>query len=213
MKTIKIKKHGILVVFTLMAGLMISASTESWVLIDSESGINMYERWISVNTDLRVKERKGEMTIKGDLNDVLRVLTDPAKTNLWVNHVSSAYMIRKVSDQSWYSYTYFALPWPFDNRDMISYSNLKYNPDHSLARIEMTSRETTIPLKPGAKRLNNYKAVWELKKAGLNRTQVIFSAVSFNPPEYPRIIQDKVMRGTFMDNLVNLKGLLEHQQK
>jgi hypothetical protein len=210
MKTIQFKKYGIVVLFTMIAGCMISASTESWVLVDSESGINMYERWVSVNNDLRVRERKGEMTINGSLNEVLSVLTDPAKTNLWMNHVSSAYMIRKVSDQAWYSYTYFALPWPFDNRDMIAFSNLNYNQDHTLARIEMTSRETTIPLKPGAKRLNNYKATWELRKAGNSRTKIIFQAVSFNPPEYPRIIQDKVMRGTFMDNLVNLKGLIEH---
>ena len=92
---------------------------------------------------------------------------------------------------------------------MVSLTTLKDNSDHTSFIIEMTSRETTIPVKPKATRMNNYKATWEIRKMSENYTKITLSAVSFNPPEYPRFVQDKIMRGTFMENMQNLKGLLE----
>jgi hypothetical protein len=199
-----------MLMFGLLPGLgMIATAPESWSHIDTKSGVAMYERWVHLQNDVDVKERKGEMTIRGNARDVLKVISDPAKTKLWMSRVTDAYLIRKVSDQAWYTYTCFSLPWPFNNRDMVSLTTLKDNSDHTSFIIEMTSRETTIPVKPKATRMNNYKATWEIRKMSENYTKITLSAVSFNPPEYPRFVQDKIMRGTFMENMQNLKGLLE----
>lgn len=201
--------YVIVIMLILMSPCMNASSPKSWTLVDSGSGINLYERWVFPDNGIKVKERKGEMTVNSDIREVLLVLKDPSKTKLWMSNVTNAYLIRKISEQAWYSYTYFSLPWPFANRDMVSFSTLSYSCEGSSACIEMTSRETAIAVKPEATRMNNFKAIWELREVAWKKTQVSFSAISYSPAEYPRFIQDRVMKGTFMTNLQKLKNLLE----
>jgi len=208
MKTDSYIKAGIsLLLFILFTNTWLSA-TENWKQTDSKSGVTVYERWVPVSTDLSVKERKGEMVISGTLKSVISTLSDPVKTKLWMENVSDAYLVSQKSDELWYSYTYFSLPWPFENRDMVAVSKLKYSSGGTSATIEIVSRENVLPVKENAKRLHNYKATWEIVDKGKGDIYISFSAISYTAPEYPRFIQDPVLRGTFLRNLINLKTIL-----
>jgi len=179
-------------------------AAETWKEVESKSGITIYERWVKINSNLTVKERKGEMTIKGSVNSVVDLLSDPSKAKLWMENVSEAYLVKKESDREWASYTYFSLPWPFENRDMISVSRLNFNNPVS-ATIEMISKENALPTKKNVKRLANYKATWKIADLGNGHIFISFSTISYTSPEYPRFIQDPIVRKVFMRNLLKLK--------
>ena len=179
-----------------------------WELIDSESGISMFERWVYVNEDLSVKERKGEFSVPGTVSSVVGTISNVALSRQWMENVTEASLVKRLSEKIWYTYTYFSLPWPFANRDLVAMWMLGYSDDKKTATIEIRSRETMIAEKSGIKRLGNYKATWVIHDKGSNTIGVSFSAVSFNGPEFPRIVQDPVLRNTFMQNMINLKQLL-----
>jgi len=179
-------------------------AAETWKEVESKSGITIYERWVKVRSDLTVKERKGEMTIQGNLNSVVDLLSDPSKVKLWMENVSEAYLVKKESEKEWASYTYFSLPWPFENRDMVSVSKLNFN-NPSSATIEMISKENALPTKKNVKRLANYKATWKIADLGNGHIFISFSTISYTSPEYPRFIQDPIVRKVFMRNLLKLK--------
>ena len=207
MKTSYLKKARIrLIFFALLAGSNLMAA-ESWKEVKSESGVIIYERWVKVSSALTVKERKGEMTINGSMNSVVNLLRDPSNLKHWMENVSDAYLVRKESEREWASYTYFSLPWPFENRDMVAYSQLNYCGSAS-ATIEMVSRATDLPVKKNVKRLTDYKATWKITDLGNGRIFISLSAISFTSPEFPRFIQDPVVRGVFMRNMLKLKGML-----
>ncbi|MCK9204724.1 MAG: hypothetical protein M0P58_09875 [Bacteroidales bacterium] len=178
----------------------------SWKEVRSESGITIYERWVKVTSDLTVKERKGEMTIQGSMSSVVNLLSDPSKSKIWMENVSDAYLVKKESDKVWASYTYFSLPWPFENRDMVSVSHLNYE-DPSSATIEMISNENALPLKKNVKRLINYKATWKITDLGNGRVFISLSTISRTSPEFPRFIQDPAVRKIFMRNMLKLKEI------
>ena len=196
-----------------MVALMLTAShsfaTESWEKVDSKSGITIYERWVNITKDLSVKERKGEMTIPGSMNSVICTLCDPSKTKLWMENVSDAYLIKKENENMWSSYTFFSLPWPFESRDLVAVSKLNYITP-TMATIEMISKENTLPEKKNVKRFMNYKAIWKIADLGNGNVYLSFSAISYTAPEFPRFIQDPVVRGAFLRNLLNLKVILCH---
>jgi len=194
-----------LMFFVLLAGGNLMA-TESWKEVKSESGITIYERWVKITDDLTVKERKGEMTVRGSMNSVINLLSDPSKVKIWMENVSDAYMVKKESDKDWASYTFFSLPWPFENRDLVSVTHLNYT-DPSYATIEMISNENAMPLKKNVKRLINCKATWKITDLGHGRIFISLSTISRTSPEFPRFIQDPVIRGVFMHNMLNLKTL------
>jgi len=179
-------------------------ATETWKEVESKSGITIYERWVKVNSNLTVKERKGEMTIKGSVNSVVDLLSDPSKAKFWMENVSDSYLVKKETDKEWASYTYFSLPWPFENRDMVSVSKLNFN-DPASATIEMISKENALPTKKNVKRLANYKATWKITDLGNGHIFISFSTISYTSPEYPRFIQDPIVRKVFMRNLLKLK--------
>ncbi len=195
---------NLMIIFLIVGGQLLAA--DPWKEIDSNSGITIYERWVQVNNDLKVRERKGEMTIKGSMNSVLNVLRDPTTPKLWMENVSDAYLVQKVSENEWSSYIYFSMPWPFDNRDMVSVSRLKFNNPASVT-IEMTSKEDELPFKENVKRLLNYKAVWKITDLGNGQLYISLSTISYTSPEFPRLIMDPVVRGVFMHNLVKFKLL------
>ena len=181
-------------------------ASEPWKKIDSNSGITVYERWVQANGDLKVRERKGEMTINSSMNSVLSVLRDPTSPKLWMENVSDAYLISRISEDEWSSYIYFSMPWPFDNRDMVSISKLKYSNPASVT-IEMTSMEDELPFIDNVKRLMKYKAIWKITDLGNGQLYVSLSTISYTSPEFPRFIMDPVVRGVFMHNLIKFKLL------
>ncbi|MHC1706334.1 MAG: hypothetical protein AB9842_02300 [Bacteroidales bacterium] len=183
------------------------SAESAWEKIETRSEITLYERWVTAGSSLIVKERKGEMLVKSSMKKALNVLTDPAKTQLWMENVDKSYMVRKLNDLEWYSYTSFALPWPFDNRDLVCHTTLNLT-THHYATLEMSSSENIAPYKENFKRLTNYKATWKIVDVGNGYICVVFSAVTFKAPEYPRIIQDKVVRGAFLRSLINLRIIL-----
>ncbi|MEI6882850.1 MAG: hypothetical protein WCO02_00075 [Bacteroidota bacterium] len=204
MKGSEFKNAGIsMLLLVLLCGGRLMAA-ETWKEVESKSGITIYERWVKVRSDLTVKERKGEMTIQGNLNSVVDLLSDPSKVKLWMENVSEAYLVKKESEKEWASYTYFSLPWPFENRDMVSVSKLDFNNPAS-ATIEMISKENALPTKKNVKRLANYKATWKIADLGNGHIFISFSTISYTSPEYPRFIQDPIVRKVFMRNLLKLK--------
>ncbi|PKP03377.1 MAG: hypothetical protein CVU11_08560 [Bacteroidetes bacterium HGW-Bacteroidetes-6] len=179
-----------------------------WDLIDANSGVSVFERWVYVNKDLTVRERKGEFSVPGTLSSVVKIVSDVSLSKQWMEHVSDAYLVSRLSEKVWYTYTYFSLPWPFANRDMVAMWMLGYSSDNKTATIEIRSRENMIPEKKGIKRLGNYSATWIITDKGSNNIGVSFSTISYTSPEFPRVIQDPVLRSTFMQNMKNLQRLL-----
>jgi len=209
MKAFDFRKTGIglLLIALMSAGQLLAG--EHWEKIESKSGIDLYERWVKVDNNLTVKERRGEMIIKGSVNSVISTLTDPSKTTLWMENVSDSYLIEKESEQKWLSYTYFSLPWPLQNKDLVSVSNLRYN-NPGTATIEMVSNETALPLNENVERLIKYKATWKIADLGNGDVYVSFSAMTATPPQYPRFILDPVVRGAFLRNLIKLRVILSN---
>lgn len=208
MKTINLNGR---IIALLMITVLTNAKTfaaDSWDLIDAGSGISMYERWVYVNEDLTVKERKGEFSVPGTLSSVVKTISDVSLTRHWMEHVTESYLVKRLSDNIWYTYTYFTLPWPFANRDLVAMWMLGYSRDKKTATIEIRSRETLVPEKEGINRLENYSATWTICDKGHNNIGISFSAISYTAPEFPRMIQDPLLRKTFMQNMINLKYLL-----
>lgn len=202
------KVSSSLLVFALVIGGHLMA-TETWKKIETKEGVALYERWVNVNSELTVKERKAEMVVNGDMHSILKTLSDPSQTRLWMENVSDSYLINKVADNVWSSYTYFSLPWPFENRDLVCVSNLRYY-DPGNATIEIVSMENMLPLKQKVERLTNYKATWKIADLGNGRVFVSFSAMTATPAQYPRFVIDPVVRGAFLRNLIKLRLVLSN---
>lgn len=176
-----------------------------WESLKSSDGVTTYERWIVSAGNNKTRERKGEMMVESSIEEVIAILSNTKSSAVWMKNISETYDLKKISSNEWFTYTLFHIPWPFSNRDLVSNVKLQTISEKGAASINIESRENFIPSKPKTIRLTNYKANWKIKSIDKNKIKIIFTAITDEPPMFPRWIQDPIVENIFHNNLVNLK--------
>ena len=180
-----------------------------WELVKNTNGVQTFYRWTTNEKGISFRERKGEMIIRCTMQEAVRVISDTKSTKEWMTSVDEIYDLERISPNEWYTYTLFNIPWPLNNRDLISFNKL--NPDHGngAVTIDITCKDRFAPLKNGVTRLTDYKAVWHITRQDEKNISISFTAASSAPPSLPRYIQDPIIEKIFHNNLIRLKEILD----
>ena len=179
-----------------------------WETTKNSEGVQTYVRWIENTEGIKTRERKGEMFINCTVEDAISIITNARSTEHWMKNVKESFDIKRINSFEWYTYTLFNIPWPFENRDLVSSNIIKTNIEKDSANINIISREDYIPSKSGIKRLTDYTANWGIVRISEEKVRVTFTAITNTPPMFPRWIQDPVLEHIFHNNLVNLKTFI-----
>jgi hypothetical protein len=185
-----------------------NTSADQWEVVKNSDGVITYVRWLHNSDGTKTRERKGDMQVGCSLKKTIDVLTDPAETKKWMSGVSENYLLSKTNPSEWYTYTLYHIPWPFNNRDLVSAFSMNTNPVNKTVIIKIDSKADHIPAKPGIERLKDYNAIWTITETSPQKVRIVFSARSNTPPMFPRYIQDPVIEKMFHNNLVRLRKLL-----
>ncbi|MFO7658576.1 MAG: hypothetical protein R6W78_16070 [Bacteroidales bacterium] len=185
----------------------------AWQPVKNSDGVKSYVRWTVTENETKTRERKGELVVEESIDQIVTILTDTKSATIWMKNVTESYDLLKVSDDEWYTYTLFNIPWPFENRDLVSHVKLKEYGNNNILSINMVSEENYIPLRSKTLRLTNYKAKWYLAAIDQHKTKITFSAITDSPPMFPRWIQDPVVESMFHNNLVSLKTYIVSNKK
>jgi hypothetical protein len=185
-----------------------NAPSDQWEEVRNTNGVVTYVRWLHHNDGTKTRERMGDMQVNCSLKKTVEVLTDPEETKKWMSGVSENYLLSKSNPSQWYTYTLYHIPWPFNNRDLVSSFALKNNPGNKTVIINIDSKADHVPHKPGIDRLQDYNAIWTITETAPQKVHIVFSAMSNAPPMFPRYIQDPIIEKMFHNNLVRLRELL-----
>ena len=185
----------------------IESETENeseWALVteDKDCNIKVFERWVSVDKQ-RARERSGKMVLKCKPDDVLALLSDASKTEIWMSNVENSYVISRKSDTEWFVYTLLDAPWPIGKQDIVS----KYEVERVGDRIILNIRQQNnlVAKKKNIERLDTFSARWEITPVSENTVNVNFTTQSTQPNKYPQWAQDPIVRKTFLNNMRKLR--------
>jgi len=184
-------------------------SEDDWTLCYESDKIYIYERWLKKPNGVPIRERKGVMVVNSNVANAVFSITNVDAQKKWMKNVQTSRLIAKKSDTCWYTYTLFGLPWPLDNRDVVSENHLKTTKSGDYAEININSVNNLVKEYEGISRINNYKASWVIKKVNETKIIITFTASSDSQQIAPAIVLDPIMRKTFQKNLLNLRNLLE----
>ncbi|HJX70996.1 MAG TPA: hypothetical protein VJ346_03560 [Bacteroidales bacterium] len=188
-------------------------SIGEWEVVQDSEGVQTSVRWIETGKGIKTRERKGEMFINCSVDDVTGILTDAKSSACWMRNVEESFDLERVNQSEWYTYTVFNIPWPFENRDLVSYMTMKTNSENRNTNISIVSMEDYIPCKSRITRLTDYMANWSIVRINYSRIRITFTAISGSPPTVPRWIQDPVVENIFHGNLINLKAYILSNKK
>lgn len=202
---------SLLLMLALMCLPLQAQKKTSWEKVDAREEIHLYERWVQVSPELQVKERKGELFVRVGKEEVLRLLSDPARAADWMQGVSSGRLIRKDCADQWYSHTAFSFPWPLENRDLVCRTKKTLGPEGQIILL-MESRPDAWPEQENMRRFRQYQATWFIQGYPDGSTFISYSAYTAEAPEYPRFILDPLVRNAFLKNLAALRNMLEEER-
>lgn len=179
-----------------------------WELIKSESGIQVYERWVVSKNKQKVRERSGEMVLNATKEEVLALISDVTKTKLWMQTVESSKIIKTYNEKEWLEYTLLDTPWPFSKQDMISKYKVTDDPSNKAIKVNIYLEPELVPKVEKVERMDGFSAEWYIQEIAPNKVRVTFTTISNRPPDYPCWMQDPVVRNIFYSNLRNFKKIL-----
>lgn len=179
-----------------------------WETTKNSDGVQTYVRWIEDTEGVRTRERKGEMVIECTVEDAIGIITNAKSTEHWMRNVKESIDIKRVNSFEWFNYILFDIPWPFNDRDLVSRNTIKTSAEKDSALISIISMEDFIPFRSGINRLTDYTASWSIVSITNEKVRITFTAITSTPPMFPRWIQDPVLEHIFHKNLVNLKAFI-----
>ena len=183
-------------------------SDSSWELIENSEGVKIYLRWVELSDKVKIRERKAEIMVHTTLDKTLKAITEAGEIKNWMSGVKKVMLLHRESPAKWYAYTLYGLPWPFNDREMITMCTLSYSSGKDKVFVNMRSSDESYPPAKGVERLTHYKANWELFEVKPQLVRMTFIARSDDPPAFPRCIQDPVIKKVFHKNMGNLKAML-----
>ncbi|MDA3892023.1 MAG: START domain-containing protein [Salinivirgaceae bacterium] len=183
-------------------------SRSTWEVVNEENGIQVLERWVTNDKNLKVKERTGKMTLNCSIEEVIKLIADVERTHLWMCDVESVKKLKTLSDNTWFVHTVLDTPWPFSKQDMVSKYQIERDDANHRAVVFINKEDKLLPPQKDMDRLDTFDAEWVIEQVKENKVKVTFTTKSTQPPKYPSWAQDPVVRKVFFSNLRNFKRVI-----
>jgi len=212
-------KPGINCVLTLLVCGFCSISTDSYgkcgepdtadfVLVEENDGVALYERWYSINPDQQAREIKATFAVKTQPVDAATLIRDESRGRQW-NKNTKSYEIVSQSENIWFAYIEYDLPWPVSNQDCV----LEYHQNFSenCMRIEFKEADhPSFPVKKRIQRINDISGKWIFRESddGLSIEYYITTTPSSTLPTW---LTDPIIRNNLIETLQEFRSILEER--
>ena len=124
-----------------------------------------------------VKEFKGVITIETSLLNCVGLLYDVSKHPDFMYSVGEGKVVDKESDLKRYLHYIVDMPWPLDNRDIVSLVSTDQDPETKTVRITTKSTPDKIP-RTEYERMERAEGLWEFKPLNNGKVQVTYQYLS-----------------------------------
>jgi hypothetical protein len=113
-----------------------AAADTQWEKIDDTDGITVYRRDVPGSDVIAVK---GEGLINAPLVRVASVAFDTSRATEWIDSLSQAWVLRRISDFEYVEYDHFSTPFVMKDRDFVTSNRLEYDASKKTITIRMRS--------------------------------------------------------------------------
>ncbi|MGB0429658.1 MAG: hypothetical protein ACPGLV_04230 [Bacteroidia bacterium] len=180
----------------------------SWKLSYNKNDIKVYTR----TTSSGLSEFKGVTTINAPLEQVAALLDNVKNQTEFVYGVKESYVVKEITPAQKVIYSEVEMPWPLDNRDIVSKLNARYDNTQKIAFIETKADPDYIPKKSNLVRMETAEGFWKLQFSGQNSTDITYQFVS-DPGGLPNWVVSLFVVDAPKETLLELKKLEPQLQK
>ena len=135
------------------------AADDGWRLEKDEDGIQVYTRAVEGQ---KIREIRGTVRVQARLSAVVAVLTDVPATPQLSDAIGEAQVLQRQSPSRYQVYQLLKMPWPLDNRDIVSQREIRQDAQTLAVTIVDAATPEAIPPKSGIVRIQKSRQQWSL---------------------------------------------------
>jgi len=181
-----------------------AASCGKWEMIKDEKGVRIRSRWLTFDDTLRTREISTHFVVKGQINDVLINLVQPARLESWNEGIREVSVL-STDGNSWITHMVYDIPFPFSQQDMVVKNSMVHTGQKTI--INISSLPDYIAPINDVNRQRHYFGRWELTSLDKETTEVVFHAISFSRSNIPLFIRDPIIQRKLLNSFIRLKEL------
>ncbi|MFY0673805.1 MAG: hypothetical protein JXQ87_10385 [Bacteroidia bacterium] len=179
-----------------------NTNTNDWKLAYNSSDINVYTR----NSAEGLSEFKGITTINAPLEQVVALIDNAKNQADFVHGVKRSELIKEITPTQKVVYSEVEMPWPLDNRDIVSKTEASFDKTNKTAIIKMYADPDYVSEKDGLVRMKTARGFWKFTEIGENKTDVTYQFVS-DPEGLPAWIVSMFIVDAPKETLLKMKEL------
>ncbi|MCZ2394024.1 MAG: START domain-containing protein [Chitinophagales bacterium] len=178
----------------------------NWDLVKEKNGIKIYNRKIEGS---KLKEFKGSVQFKAKVEDVLKVLTDYKKQDLFIYKAKkgSIELLKTEGANNLYTYMVIETPWPASNRDVVTLYHIEPIAKNGSVTIKVSAVNDLKPEVKGIVRVDKMKGFWKITPLGNGWVEVEHQAYSSPGGNVPDALANSASVDAPYSMLENLRKL------
>ena len=183
---------------------------DGWKLAKVKDGITVYTR---VPKGYKLKEYKAETIVNTPPERVLNVLTNADRYAEWMSGLKETKLLKTEGNSVFYIYARLSVPWPFDDRDEVSRSEIKKDTIRGGYFMPITLITNMVPKVKGVVRMTDGKGYWLLEPLPDGKTRVVHQFIGDPGGRIPAWIVNIFIVDSPYKTLLGLKEEAMRNQK
>ncbi|MDT0645081.1 hypothetical protein RM545_00120 [Zunongwangia sp. F260] len=184
-----------------------SQNISTWEIKKVENEIEISYRWLTSTEGIKVREMKAEFFINANPPEIIEQFQNSEK--LKKRQISKESIIKILGPEFWQTYLQFRLPWPFKSKDLITINKIIEGDKQFIIKSE--SSPNSISKKDNVNRIESLQSEWKLIPLNSGITQVVYTSISHDKPEFPRAVADPIIQDRLIKTLNLLKENAENE--
>jgi hypothetical protein len=180
---------------------------QNWQLAKDQDGIRLSHRLYAGTT---YREVRGVMEVPQSPESLLRLIKDEAAGTGWINRMAVFETISTVSEQEWYTYAELSIPFPFQNRDLVSHNLLSQTV--TTTKIDLISVPDYLPEKQDKVRIKKSAGFWQFTTLGSGRTEVVYQFYTEPNIALPRWFTEPLVLNGIHKTMKNLREYVKQEK-
>lgn len=180
---------------------------DNWTLERDKSDIKVFNRKLEGS---KLKEYKGTVTVKATMDQILKIFKDVSKHDDFIYKAKqgSPKVVKKVSENDFYTYMIIEVPWPATNRDVVTHYVFNKPDDKGVVIIDVEAAPKLVPEVEGMVRVPAMKGVWKFIPLKDGKIQIVHQAHSSPGGSVPEGMANSASVDTPYSMLVKLRSML-----
>ncbi len=148
-----------------------ACAQQNWQLRKDDDGIKIY----TANTpNSNFKSVKVELIINAKPSQLVAFLMDIPRQHDWIYNNKVAYIVRKISDNEFITYSEYNVAWPCSNRDYVARVVFRQQAPGQVV-IDSHSEPDLLPAKEGKIRVKKSEAHWDITTLPNGQLKVVYT--------------------------------------